>query len=1159
MLHLHRAERSGQLAAALGEVLRAPLADPFAAEVVAVPAKGVERWLSQRLSSALGAAGPGEGDGAGVSANILFPSPDQLVVQTLQAAGGRDPDDDPWATTRQLWAVLDVIEECLGEPWCGVLAAHLGADLAGGGEDGGWQAGGGEDGASDHRRGRRWVTASMLAGLYSQYGGERPAMLADWAAGRDSDGAGRPLPGHLRWQAELWRRMRARIGGPSPAEQLPGVCRALVADPSLSPLPGRLSIFGPTRLTTEQLAVLAALAAHREVHLWLPHPSPRMWEWLAKAAPVTRRADDLSARAVDNPLLASLARDARELQQRLQPLAAAGTDTYHPGPAATPVTTDPVTTDPVTTDPVTTDPATTDLATTDPVTTDPATTTLAAVQAAIREDRRPDPRVPAAGLDDSVQVHACHGPARQVEVLREALLHAFAAGPGLEPRHVLVMCPDVETYAPLVRAAFGQGPAAGPDSHPGHRLRVRLADRSLRQTNPLLDVVATLLELAGGRVSAGEVLDLAATGPVRRRFGLDDDDLEQLRSWAATSGVRWGIGPQQRRRFGLEAIRQGTWLTGLDRVLLGVAADESDPLWLDSALPLDDVDSTEIALAGRLSELVDRLWSVLTGLQGPQPAGQWVGQLDRALDLLTAVSDRDAWQLSQARSELAEAVEAAGPGELRLADARSMLHALLAGRPTRANFRTGELTVCTMVPMRSVPHRVIALLGLDDDVFPRGAGVDGDDVLALHPGIGERDRRSEDRQLLLDAVMSAEQKLIMLYTGADPVSGGRRPPAVPLGELLDVVATTVGRPVEEIVRRHPLQPFAPRNVDAARPFSFDPAALSGARAAVSGQRPRPPFLDHPLPPRPAADVELADLVSFAQHPVRGFLRQRLGIRVPDEDDDLLDQLSADLRPLARWDVGERMLDARMRGVTPAAFADTERRRGTLPPLRLGTAVLDDLVPAVEALAAVCAPVHEGPAQAVDVDLDLGGGRRLTGTVTGVHGDVLAATSFSALAPKHRIAGWIGLLALAAARPDRPWQAVTTGRGRFSRPTGRSTLVAPPDPLAVLAEIADLRDRGLREPLPIGPATSADYADRRSRNVPVADAVAGAEKTWTQPFGDAKDRYIGYVYGRSPGLAALLTIPPSADEAGWFDEASRFGALARRLWTPLLAREQLSSP
>ena len=120
-----------------------------------------------------------------------------------------------------------------------------------------------------------------------------------------------------------------------------------------------------------------------------------------------------------------------------------------------------------------------------------------------------------------MQVHACHGPARQVDVLREVLVGLLDDDPTLEPRDILVMCPDIETYAPLISAGFGLGEVVeGDQGHPAHRLRVRLADRALTSTNPLLAVAGALVELAGGRVTASEVLDLAGTEAVRRRFRL---------------------------------------------------------------------------------------------------------------------------------------------------------------------------------------------------------------------------------------------------------------------------------------------------------------------------------------------------------------------------------------------------------------------------------------------------------------------------------------------------------------------------------------------------------------------------------------------------------------------------------------------------------------
>ena len=1059
------------LADALGALLRTPLSDAFATEVVAVPAQGVERWLAQRLSGVLGA---GEGRD-GVCAGVEFPSVGTLVEDAIATVG--DEGDSGWR--QPVWPLLKVIDECLVEPWCAVLARHLG---------------GPQDG---HRRGRRWAVTAHLTGLFRSYGAARPEMLRDWAAGRDTDGAA-ALPVDLVWQAELWRRLRARLG-PSPAELLDERCAALRADPGRSGLPARLSLFGPTRLTADQLAVLAALADHRDVHLWLPHPSPALWAALQHRTALRRR-DDPTATSARHPLLRSLGRDVRELQLRLPP----HTDTHHDGPPL-------------------------------------PGTLLGRLQADLSDDVPPSPSV----ADASLRVHACHGPGRQVEVLRELLLRLFQDDPTLEPRDVLVLCPDVETFAPLISAAFGLGPGL---PHPGHALRVRLADRSLRRTNPLLDTVASLLELAGGRVTASQVLDLAASPPVRRRFNLADEDLERICDWVARSGVRWALDAPGRAPYGLEQVPQNTWRAGLDRILLGVTTSEDEPVWLGLALPLDDVDSSDIDLAGRLAELLDRLSEVLAQLSGEHPVAQWTGALADALDALTEVPAADAWQLTQARRELAEAAEGAS-STVRLADVRAALADRLRGRPTRAGFRTGDLTVCTLVPMRSVPHRVVVLLGLDDGVFPRAAGVDGDDVLARDPRLGERDARSEDRQLLLDAVLSAGDRLIVLYTGADPVSGALRPPAVPVGELLDAVEAMAPGSRDQVVRRHPLQPYDIRAFTGATPFSFDPVSLAGA---VRADRPRrAPSGRAPLPPRPGP-VGLAELVSFVEHPVRGYLRGRLGLTLPGEDDEVADALSVTLDALQEWAVGERLLDAALRGLDPAASRHREWLRGTLPPGPLGGRVLQRVQERVTPVAAAAAPLLTVAARSVDVRLELDG-QVLSGTVNGVRDGAVVAVSYSSLSARHRIRAWVLALVLAvAAEGDR---AVTVGR--WSRGARTSTITAPPEPRAALAELLELYARGSCEPLPLLVKTSAAYAASRLGGNSVEQATERAAQEWRTRFGgEQQDRHHRYVWGDDAALTEVLAAPPGPTE-GWPGESTRFGALACRLWSPVRQAEELA--
>ncbi|WP_330254712.1 exodeoxyribonuclease V subunit gamma [Nocardia sp. NBC_00565] len=1139
-LHIHRAERADALADALAALLETPLPDAFAAEVVAVPAKGVERWLTQRLSTVLGVSGHSDG----VAANIEFPSPGALVAEVLAAASGVRPEADPWASEQVVWTLLRVIDGALAQPWSAVLARHLGV-----GEPAG------------HRVGRRYATAAHLAALFESYAAQRPALIMEWAGGSDTDGTGRAVPDDLLWQPQLWRRLRAEVGVAGPAERLDAACARLRAEPELVDLPQRVSLFGVTRLPSDQLAVLTALAAGRDVHLWLAHPSPVLWAELSGSAVAAARAEDVSATVVRHPLLAGLGRDVRELQQRL--VGAGVVDVHHPGVGgASGIVSDHGALEHISGE-------TYEHASSDGrgAVVDPGRTLLNALQAGIRDDVWPP--APASFGDDTVQVHSCHGPARQVEVLRECLLGLFAADHTLEPRDVLIMCPEVEAYAPLVRAAFGQKMVGSVDSvgdsaHPAHLLRVRLADRGRGVTNPMLAVIAVLLELADGRVTVTQVLDLAASETVRRRCGFDDDDIERLREWAAESGARWGIGQRQRQAFGLADFAQNTLNSAVDRILLGVTADESAEDWLDLALPLDDVDSNDVDLAGRFAEFIDRLAVCLRDLRGPRPAQEWAAVLGRCLDLLTDVPDSQAWVRSEARRELAAATEHAGDVPLRLADVGVLLSSRLAAQPTRANFRTGELTVCTMVPMRSVPHRAVVLLGLDDEVFPRTSGVDGDDVLARNPLLGERDARSEDRQLLLDAVLAATERLLIFHTGADPVTGAHRPPAIPVAELLDALRAHVGAAgMDAVVTRHPLQGFDRRNFRAERPFSFDTVALAGAEAAGQLPRPRPAFLPEPLPAPELTDVALADLISFVEHPMRAFLWQRLGLRVPEHEEDIADRLPIELDGLAKWELGERLLTARLTGADPATLRAAEWRRGTLPPFGFGGAVLDEVESTVDKLVRAALPEYQGAARAVDVAVDLGNGRRLTGTVPEVRGETLVRTTFSRLAPKHRIAAWVSLLALAVTE-DRSWRAVTTGRGQFGRPAWRSEITAPEPPaaLAILRELVRLRDAGLTEPLPIAPSATAVYADRRFRGSTVEEAVTAAEREFNggpngpAAFGDHTDRHLRYIWGSAPRLDHLMAAPAPAGEPG---ETTRFGSLARRLWAPLLSAENQGQP
>lgn len=1077
---VHRAERADVLADVLADLLAEPVADPFVAEVVAVHSRGVERWLAHRLSARLG-AGTGRADG--VCANLRFPFPGAMVQSALAAATGINPATDPWRPERLAWSLLDVVEANLDERWLYVLAGHLGAGDP-----------------NDARRDRRFAAVRHIANLYDHYSVHRPSMITAWAAGDDSDGDGDQLPEDARWQAELWRRLRHAVDTPSPAERAVDGCKALVDDPALADLPARISLFGLTRLPASYLDVLRALAEHRDVHLLALQPSAATWG-----------IDDHNA--VRHPLLRAWGRDSFEMQvvlnRRLSGTPGAD-DAHHP------------------------------------INESDRPTLLHWLQAAIRADTPPahDTRALLEPSDRSVQIHACHGRSRQAEVVRDAITHLFADDPSLEPRDVVVLCPDIDEMAPLLRAAFDD------DVTSTRRIPYRLADRSLRQTNPVLGAVAELIALVDARLTAAQVLAFAALPPVCQRFGFDDNDLERIADWVESTGTRWGLDATHRLPYDLATVDAGTLDAGLQRLLLGVAMSEDEQRLVGGVLPLDDVDSGDIDLAGRFAEFVGRLGESVRALTDPRPVVAWAAAIDTAADLLIDTRAADAWQRTQLDRLLSEVQDEAGTSglqPLRLAEMRDLIADRLRGQPTRAEFRSGDLTMCTLVPMRSVPHRVVCIVGLDDGAFPRGGAPDGDDLLVRAHHVGDHDRRAEDRQLLLDAVLAAGDALVITYAGRDERNNEVLPPAVPVNELLDVIDATVrnaeGRLARDAVtQHHPLQPsdrhcFVPGALGTVGAWGFDPQLLAGARAAAGDRRTPRPFLDQPLAPLSEATIDLADLVSVVNHPVRAFLRQRLGLNLRTDDDRPANGMIIELDGLAAWAIGDRLLTAMVAGSDPDAVCNAEVARGLLPPGELGRRALADARTSAEAIIAAARAVADGPRSSLEIDVALADGRHIVGTVPDLVGTTIRRTTYSKLGPKPRLQAWVHLLAATASHPNVSLTSVTIGRRGRKAANFALRALDHAAAVALLTDLVALRDEALREPLPLYCETSHAYV---CAGIDGDDPSTKADEKWTTDFNYPKE---------DQDAEHLLVLGGQQS----FDDIAadpRFATLAHRLWDPI---------
>ena len=1118
-LLIHVRSHPEELVGELCDMLAHPPDDPFAREVVAVPTRGIERWLTQRIASELGRRRVGDG----VCANVEFPSPGRLVRDVLPAVPELSAAVEAWEGTVLTRSLVTVLDAHLGEPWMWLLARYINAPGA----------------VTTFGNSQRLQAARKISGLFTRYGRRRPDMVRAWQKGVDVGPDGEPLPNADLWQPRLWRLVRARIGVPGLPELLPAALEPIRDGSVKVDLPERVFVYGLTAADPMEIEVFEAVAAGRDVHFYLLHPSPALWSETAQSLerdPVgaTRplRAADPTGRLPRHPMLRSWAQESRELQVVL-----AGRD----------LTTD----------------AKIGRRTT------AAPTLLARMQHEIRSNTVPS-RSPGTGDGDSVgpdrsiQVHVCHGARRQVEVLRDAILHVLGADVSLEPRDVVIMTPDLATFAPLLEAAFLKEVHVDreDDGKEGHGealpdLRLRIADRAPVATNPLVRFATTVLDLAGSRLDGGTVRELVAMPVVRQLFGFDEDAADGMAAVMDDTNVRWGLDAEHRADWQAGTIDDHTWQRGLDRALAGVFYADSSVRIVDTVAPLDGVEGQEARPVGILAQIIDRIVAVRRFLGHPRPYSDWGPAIGTAVRLLAAPAWNDGWQWGQLERLLEESFPppgaAASDPDISLAEARLVIDDWSSDIPGPLHFRTGDLTVCTLAPMRSVPYRVVCLLGMDDARFPRSSRIDGDDLLIDHEVVGDSDRGAEDRQLLLDAIMAAGDHLIVTYSGRDALTNTKYPPAVPVAELSDTVADMVGEAgLERVITRHPLQPFSERNFEAGRlgvggPWTFDPMAFSGAVAVRNRVDGKGMSRSYPGPGDVPPEIRFGDLLRFLENPARHFIRARLGFRIPEAGEIPDDTIPTKLDALGEWNVTQRLLSGMLDGHDIESLEARERGADELPPGNLGRAGLESARQRAVDLWEAARRIGYNPERNVPfIGTVRVGDRFVEGSITADPDNArVDLITPSRLRGKQRLRAFVRLVFLTALDPVPPWHGLLIGRqlkGDGLRQVIVQQLGDDPEQRKqradrLLSGMVGLYVEGLTSPIPLPGETA--YAWQRNLGNSRDAAFKAARASWeTNRFAPE---------GREPANELLFPdLGAMSDLAG-----SGFPEYARRLWSPIL--------
>jgi exodeoxyribonuclease V gamma subunit len=906
---------------AVGWMRRYPLG-PLENEIILVQSNGIAQWLKLAL-----AADPDDADGGGcgIAAAIDVQLPARFLWQAYRGllARGSIPASSLLDRAPLTWRLMRLLPELLAQPGFEPLRRFL-------------------DGDGDLRK--RHQLSERLADLLDQYQVYRADWLADWAAGRDVlrtvGGGTRTLDAEQSWQPALWRAMLADVGPDGLAQSRAGVHQRFIErlaelDEVPAGLPRRVMVFGISSMPAQTLEALAAMSRFVQVLLCVHNPSQYHWgdivadkdllrheyrrQQRRPGTPAQLDADAMHAHG--QPLLAAWGKQGRDYISLL--------DRYDEPAEYSDLFKDVVS------------------GRIDLFGAEPPQTLLAQLQNDVL-DLRPlletrqtwppvDPR-----QDRSIRFELSHSPQREVEVLHDQLLSRFNADPTLRPRDVIVMVPDIDAYAPHIRAVFGQ--LAREDLR---YVPFTIADQGQRGREPLLIAVELLLKLPDSRFAVSEVLDLLDVPAVRARFGIAEEHLPVIHRWIEGAGVRWGVDGAHREQFGMPAaLDQNSWRFGLRRMLLGYAVGGGEAL--GEIEPYDEVGGLDATLAGLLAELLARLEMAREELSQPATPAVWTTRLRALLSVFLQVEDdRDALHVDRLVSLLEDWAALCRDGgledELPLSVVREAWLAGLDQGGLTQRFLSGAVNFCTLMPMRAIPFRVVCLLGMNDGDFPRIQRPMDFDLMGGDYRPGDRSRREDDRYLLLEALLSAREQLYVSWIGRSIQDNSARAPSVLIGQLRDHLAAgwrlargegSAALPdslslVDALSCEHPLQPFSRRYFgaedhadDQAWPHYFtyarewrDALSPAAARSEVAVLPPLP--VTEPLP--------LSTLVDFLVNPVAAFLRQRLNVRFDRELPTSEDNEAFELDGLQTWQL-QHELSERLRD-----WAETGEADASLPP------------------------------------------------------------------------------------------------------------------------------------------------------------------------------------------------------------------------------------
>lgn len=1023
----------------------------------------------------------------GVCANCRFPFPNAFINGAFRKIFSGLPDSSVYDPKFCAWKIMDILPGHLEEPGFETLRNYL-------------------EGTGHTLK--LLQLAKRIAETFDQYVIYRPEFVERWEAGEEQ-----------HWQAVLWREIvrghegqhRAALG----KKLMQAFDNAFSGDDKL---PERISVFGISYLPPFHLHILASLSNFTEVNIFSLNPSREYWGDIVSTREISRirsrETPQLSPEELylesGNPLLASMGVMGRDFFELMTSLEYEEITLFK-------------------------DPGNTCL--------------LSAIQADILNlkntgAQNAEKLVVAEG-DSSIQVHSCHSPMREVEVLYDHVLEMFESDPDLMPRDILVMTPGIESYTPFIQAVFGS-----PESDL-KKVPYSIADRSMRSESRIIDTFLSLLDLKSERITAPQVLAILEVPSVHTSFGISESDVDLITKWISEVRIRWGVDAETRLKWCPTPFPENTWKAGIERLLLGYAMPGKDERLFEGILPYDNIEGSEVAVLGNFLSFIDTLFHFLTAAESPRTLSEWSEFLSNIVSRFFALDENSKFEMQALRQAIADLGEIEKVSEFQKPVDLELIRRHLTGGLEQGGFglgfMTGGVTFCSMLPMRSIPFKVICLIGMNENVFPRQAKPSEFDLIAKKPRVGDRSVRYEDRYLFLETILSARDKLYISYTGRNCRDNSVIPPSVLVSELMDVInrgfsSTLAAR--DWFLTKHPLQPFNPEYFrNNANLFSYSEGHLATARCLLGPKEEAPPLIHEELskPEETFRTVSLEDLCRFFSDPAKFLLNKRLGVYLQEGSGSLDDTECFQMDPLDRYTLGRTLTEKAFSGVHPMELLPVARASGQLPHGVPGESVFTHLGRKAKRFAEQTAPyMNDTELAPLEVDLPIGE-FRITGTVGPIYPERMIRYRFAAISAKDHLGTWITHLVMnICGRSGYPCMSMLAGldgngewQGFFYSP--------PSNGENILLELLALYWEGLFHPLHFFPEISLKYTQTVVKKCkPREDFLRTAEREWKgNDFqgGDGRKPYNQVCY-RSH-------IPFDAD----------FEHIAERVFSPLLAHRQ----